>query len=240
MGFIANLISSLSNKAIITYKKQLTPDTYHIRIQAEDLKKVEYIPGHFIRVLVGKDKHLSFDDNIRSYSVWEFDKQTGTIDMAVCVHAKGSGSVWARESKVGEMVSFRFHKSNLKADKTAEHHLFIGDLSALSHLYAIRRELSDTIKIQSIIHGAGIEDFFPDIDNSTPFQYYDFEHDASADIISQIPELIKDFSPDSVVYIAGDSRVCVAVHNYFRKELKWETRRIKAKPFWNPVKKGLE
>nr|WP_197482116.1 SIP domain-containing protein [Polaribacter atrinae] len=43
-----------------------------------------------------------------------------------------------------------------------------------------------------------------------------------------------------MVYIAGDSRVCIALNQYFRKELNWNTKQIKTKPFWNPDKKGLE
>jgi NADPH-dependent ferric siderophore reductase len=43
-----------------------------------------------------------------------------------------------------------------------------------------------------------------------------------------------------MVYIGGDSRICVSLTHYFRKELQWEARQIKTKPFWNPDKKGLE
>ncbi len=43
-----------------------------------------------------------------------------------------------------------------------------------------------------------------------------------------------------MVYIAGDSRVCVALNHYFRKELHWDSKQIKTKPFWNPEKTGLE
>jgi NADPH-dependent ferric siderophore reductase len=43
-----------------------------------------------------------------------------------------------------------------------------------------------------------------------------------------------------MVYIAGDSRVCVALNYYFKNYLNWNTKQIKTKPFWNPEKKGLE
>ncbi|WP_368855182.1 hypothetical protein [Polaribacter sp. 20A6] len=43
-----------------------------------------------------------------------------------------------------------------------------------------------------------------------------------------------------MVYIAGDSRVYVALNHHFRNELNWSTKQIKTKPFWNPDKKGLE
>jgi len=237
MGIIAKLISSILNKATIVYKAQLTPNTYHIRLQGEVLKQANYVPGYFIRIFVGKGKDLAFEDNIRSYSVWQLDKTAGTLDMAISVHSDGSGSAWAKECHVGDEVAFGWHKGNFIVDDTADDYLFIGDLSALGHLYEINRHLPKGKRTQSIIYDAHTADFFPDIDGTRPFTFYNCNGDQ---VLSKVPALISSFSANSITYIGGDSRVCVTIHNYLRRELKWDTRRIKAKPFWNPLKKGLE
>ena len=104
----------------------------------------------------------------------------------------------------------------------------------------MNRSLLNGRPVQSIIYSQDKTDLFADIDNTRPFEFYQLADDAGDRILERIPDLIHDFSLNSVVYIAGDSRVCVKVHNYFRQELKWNVRRIKAKPFWNPLKKGLE
>jgi NADPH-dependent ferric siderophore reductase len=40
--------------------------------------------------------------------------------------------------------------------------------------------------------------------------------------------------------MAGDSRIYVAVTQFLRREWKFESRQVKAKPYWNPEKTGLE
>ncbi|MCG1036691.1 SIP domain-containing protein [Polaribacter sargassicola] len=60
------------------------------------------------------------------------------------------------------------------------------------------------------------------------------------DILKVVKELASKLKGKKMVYIAGDSRVCIALNQYFRKELKWDVKQIKTKPFWNPSKKGLE
>ena len=240
MGIIAKLISSILNKAKISYKAQITPDAYHIQLKGVTIQQADFIPGNFLRVFVGKNKDLAFKDNIRSYSVWKLDKIEETLDLVVCVHSNGPGSAWAMNCAVGDEVAFGWHRSSLAVDNAANNHLFIGDSSALGHLYEMNRSLSNGSRVQSIIYSPHKENLFEDIDNTQPFEFYDFAGNAGDHILKKIPDLIRDFSPNSMVYVAGDSRVCIQVHNYFRKELKWDARRIKAKPFWNPLKKGLE
>jgi len=42
-------------------------------------------------------------------------------------------------------------------------------------------------------------------------------------IIKKVKERVAKMSGKKMVYIAGDSRICVPLIQYFRKELKWET-----------------
>jgi len=241
MGIVSKLITSVLDKAIISYKAQLNPTTYHIQLYGDILKKTNYLPGYFVRIFVGRNRDLAFKDNLRSYSAWKLNRLNGTLDLAICTHAEGPGSFWARACKVGDEVSFTWKKSNLVVDNTADNYLFIGDSSALGHLYEINRNLTKGKRIKSIIYDEMVANLFRDLDGTKPFDYYEFSAErASLRILKLLPGLLSDLSANTIVYVGGDSRVCVALSNHFHKELNWESHRIKTKPFWNPTKTGLE
>ena len=241
MGILTNLIAGFLEKATISFKKPLNATTYHIQLHSESFKKQNYIPGYFVRIFVGRGKDLAFKDNLRSYSPWKLNKLNGTLELAVCIHGGGPGSDWAKECKVGDEVSFTWKKSNLLIDDSASNYLFVGDSSALGHLYDIHRNLSKGKVIRSLIYEETESNLFADLDGSRPFKFHEIANANAATTLPELlPELMTGLSINTIVYVGGDSRVCVALSDYFRKELKWESRRVKTKPFWNPSKTGLE
>ncbi|WP_434036297.1 SIP domain-containing protein [Formosa sp. 4Alg 33] len=121
----------------------------------------------------------------------------------------------------------------------ADSYLMIGDVSALSHLYMLNRHLPEDKQVESIIY-SDLNHVFEDIDGSNPFNFYNLKPNAIADILKLVNDMIPKMKGNRMVYIAGDSRVCVALNSYFKNELQWNTKQIKTKPFWNPDKKGLE
>jgi NADPH-dependent ferric siderophore reductase len=116
----------------------------------------------------------------------------------------------------------------------------IGDLSALAHLYCIKGNLAANKKVESIIYSQDKNDLFADLDGSNPLNFYQLPPNPTAELIRQIQGVIPKMHGKKVVYIGGDSRVCVALTQYFRNELGWSKDQLKVKPFWNPEKKGLE
>ena len=160
--------------------------------------------------------------------------------MAVCIHSEGPGSSWAEECKPGDSVYFTWNKGNFIVDDIADTYIFIGDLSALGHLYEINRNLLKGKRILSLIYNQDKADFFNDIDGKQPFNFYELPENPGKEIISRISELIGTVPGKTMAYIGGDSRVCVTLTQYLRNELHWHRSQIKAKAFWNPEKKGLE
>jgi NADPH-dependent ferric siderophore reductase len=179
-------------------------------------------------------------EKVRSYSVWNIDKENGSIDVAVCTRSEGPGSTWARECKIGDTVHFAWNKGNFVLEDTAETYIFIGDLSALGHLYEISRNLLKGKNILSLIYSQDKADFFIDIDGKQPFNFMELPENPGGEIIAKIAELAKIASGKTIAYIGGDSRVCTTVTHYLRNELKWHHSQIKTKPFWNPDQRGLE
>ncbi|MEQ8807788.1 MAG: SIP domain-containing protein, partial [Imperialibacter sp.] len=73
-----------------------------------------------------------------------------------------------------------------------------------------------------------------------PFTFYEMPPNPVPEIVEEVKKLVPEMKGRTMVYLAGDSRVCVALNQYFRKELHWSAKQVKTKPFWNPTKKGLE
>ncbi len=242
MSLLENILKKVVlDKAIIEKKEQISALVYKIRLKSESIKTAEFTPGYFLRLGIGiGNDTISFKDKVRSYSVWNINKTEGYLDIAIATESKGIGAQWVTNCKEGDSVYFKWKKGNFLVDETATSYLMIGDLSALSHLYILNRNLSKNKQIESLIYSEKATNLFKDIDNSTPFNFYSLEQNATTEILNLVKNIIPKMKGNKMVYIAGDSRVCIALNQYFKKELNWSTKQIKTKPFWNPNKKGLE
>ena len=154
--------------------------------------------------------------------------------------SNGSGAKWVEQRQIGDNVYFSWKKGNFILDESADSYLMIGDLSALSHLYIICRNLSKNKQVESIIYSQHIKELFTDIDGTNPFNFFELPQNPINEIISKVKEIVPKMNGKKIVYIGGDSRICVALNKYFKQELNWNPKQIKTKPFWNPDKKGLE
>ncbi|OHX67700.1 siderophore-interacting protein [Flammeovirga pacifica] len=242
MNFIENILTSVVlDEATILEKNQLSKAAYRIRTQSDKIKNLDFLPGSFLRmgIGIGKDE-LSMKDKVRSYSVWDIDQKAGHMDIAIATHSNGIGSHWIKDCKVGDRVFFKTKKGKFLVDDQAESYLMIGDLSALSHLYMIRRSLPSDKLVKGIVYSQRQEELFDDVDGTSPFDLYELPQNPILPILTKIKEVLPELKGKKMVYIAGDSRLCIELNQFFRKELNWETKFIKTKPFWNPEKKGLE
>ncbi len=242
MKIIENIIKTVVLKeATIEEKNKLSETVYSVRLHSDHIAQADFLPGYFLRLGVGLDKeNISLKDKIRSYSVWDINKSEGYIDLAIATHSNGIGAKWVENCNTGDKVFFKWKKGKFLLDETADSYLMIGDLSALSHLYIINRNLANDKKVESILYSQKINELFADKNGEMPFDFYEMPQNPIKEILTKVKEIVPTMKGKKMVYIAGDSRVCVALNQYFRKVLKWETRQIKTKPFWNPEKKGLE
>ena len=241
MTILKSIIQKILNRAVITEKEKISNAVYRIQIKSESIKNMDFTPGHFIRLAVGiNDDEATKKDMVRSYSIWDMDKKKGTMELAVATHSNGVGAKWAKNCGIGDIIHFKSKKGKFLVDNSADSYLMIGDLSTLSHLYMINRHLSKDKKVESLIYNENIGELYPDIDANSPLSFYELERNHQDAIMALIRNKLPKMSGRKMVYIAGDSRVCVALNQYFRKELNWDPKQIKTKPFWNPEKKGLE
>ena len=242
MSILENILKTVVlEEATIIEKVTLSKSAFRIRLQGDSIRKATFTPGAFLRMAVGIGKEeLSMKDKIRSYSIWDIDKEKGTLDLAIATHSNGVGSQWTKDCKEGDIVYYKWKKGNFTADDSADNYIMIGDLSALSHLYMINRNIGKNKQVTSFIYNSNKSELFSDIDGRVPFNFYELPENPYHEIIVQLKEIIPTLKGKTIAYIAGDSRTCIALNHFFRKELHWDTKRIKTKPFWNPEKKGLE
>lgn len=242
MSLVENLLKKMVlEKAIIDKKEKISNIVYKVRIKSEGIKKQDFQPGYFIRLGIGiGNDELSMKDKVRSYSVWDINKTEGYLDLAISTESHGIGSQWVENCKVGETVYFKWKKGHFLLDNSADSYLMIGDLSALSHLYIINRNLPKSKQVESLIYSQDSNNFFEDINGKKLFKFYQLEENDIDKIFTIVEELVAKMKGNKMVYIAGDSRICVDLNHYFRKILHWNSKQIKIKPFWNPEKKGLE
>ncbi len=240
MSIADNIARSFLNSAQIISKTEIAENVFHLVITGKELMNMPYIPGQHLRVFIGFGMHTSFKEKIRTYSVWKYDRVSGTIDMAVCAHSEGPGSSWIKSLVPGNTIYLSAPKGKFILDTSATEYLFIGDASALAHLYEIRRNLPSSKTIRGIIYAEKNTQVFSDLDGTYPFEFYELPQNP----LQQIKKLIENKSvgntPESLIYIGGDGRICVGLHDYFKNVRGLKSRNIKTKPFWMPGKKGLE
>jgi len=238
------------HKAVITNKEKIAAHTYHLRIQGEGIKNLDYTPGMHMKVRVGMGSDASQYDKVRSYSIWDYDSDKGTLDVAVCTHSEGLGTKWIETVEPGTDFYF-FLKKTLIADDSADNYFFIGDISTLGHFYSVNRSLSKGKKIFSFIYGNDESDLFADLDGTKPFDFYvrpaDKVSPAPIDFLQEkICAVFAGQSPENgrtnneqhnyIVYLGGDARVCAALPPYFMQKFGLKPEQIKMKSFWNPYK----
>ncbi|SDS99235.1 SIP domain-containing protein [Winogradskyella sediminis] len=242
MSLLENILKTVVlEQATIIEKMVLSKGTYGLRLQNDSIIKTHFTPGSFLRIAIGiGNEKLSMKDKIRSYSVWDIDKTEGIIDVAIATHSNGVGAEWVKNCKEGDTVYYKWKKGNFIADDSADSYIMVGDLSALSHLYMINRNIGNNKQIESLIYNADKAELFSDTDGSYPLNFFELPENPYQEIIAKLKTITPTLKGKTMAYIAGDSRTCLALYHFFRKELGWDTKRIKTKPFWNPEKKGLE
>jgi len=240
MGILNSIINILSNKGTIIYKQQITPATWHLKLKVNGTDFKNYIPGQHLRVLVGRNNNAALSDMVRTYSVWNYDEAREIADLAVCTFSGGSGARWIIDAAIGDTLLYGGPKGKFTIDTAADNYLLLGDVSALAHLYELRRNAGPNKNITGIICTNSREHVFPDLNTTTtPFGYL---QNSSNILESVIAEIVWNNIPkeNTLVYIAGETSFCTGLNNYFRKVQDWNPKQVKTKPFWHPDKKGLE
>ena len=211
--------------------KQINKHIFHLKIQSSDFEKMEYIPGFTLNIFLG-DYTIFPDLETRKYSIWNYEPIHQIIDVAICTFSKGKGANWVRTLKNDDIIYFEPPKGKLLADDSADYYYLIGDVTSLSHLYEINRNLSLHKKVFSFIYAYNQRDIFPDLDGSFPFDHYIINPLVPEVVKQKISVLKPQIDGNGMAYILGEPKTVVVLCDYFKNEKNWDTKKLKAKPFW--------
>lgn len=240
MGIIDKLAKSIATRAKAVEKTKVAEHTLKLSIKLEKANAFSYRPQDFLRIFVGADTQGPLRDRVRSYSIWNFDDQTQIIDLAVCTFSDGPGAQWIKNVKIGDDVYFMKHPSNLIVPDDAADAVMIGDITALGHLYGLRRFYRNPDRVTGMIVGQNPADFFSDIDGKLPFTFITAPSQPYHTIIPAIEEALPRPSNSTTIYVAGDGEMCQLLFKHLKNQLGWSGKQVRVKPFWMHGKKGLE
>lgn len=225
-------------KGTLLSKQQITPHTWHLRIQLAASKPLSYTPGQHIRVFIGYGHATAFRDMVRTYSIWHYAPNQQIIDIAVCTFSEGPGAQWVRSVNVGQDIYFRGPEGKFTVDTSADFYILIGDTSSFAHFYELNRNLPGKM-VHAILYAQDTDDHFPDLDGQYPLPLTTLPQNPAPQLIQSIENILKATTGEGIVYLGGDGRTCVTLNRHLRQR-GWGNRQIKTKPFWTPGKKGLE
>lgn len=226
-----NQKDSIIQSGTVLENKQIATHTFHLKIQSDDFSKMQYVAGFTVDIFLGNPFYDSNCEN-RKYSFWNYEPVYHIADFAICTFSNGKGAEWIQKLQQGDSIYFKPPRGKLLADNNAENYLLIGDITSLSHLYEINRNLAVSKTIFSFIYAEQQADFFADIDNSFPFNHYIIKpvpsHILVDKIISNLPENLN----DTIAYIFGHPEICITLHNYLKNERNIHLQNLRTKPFW--------
>jgi len=224
---------------MVISKTKAAAHTYRLTIQPLGHQPFSYRPQDFLRILVDDDPHAPLRDRVRSYSIWNFDARTQCLDLAVCTFSDGPGARWIESARAGDDVYFMKHASNLAIQHDDADAVMIGDISALGHLYGLRRFFRYRDRVTGLIFGHDQADFFPDVDGETPFRFMAGGPHSRQAVLSAAEAALPRHAGKTAVYVAGGGEMCQLLYKHL-KNSGWSGKQLKVKPFWIKGKRGLE
>lgn len=232
----------LTYDAVVEEKREIAENVYHLRLKGMFLKQMSYQIGQHLHVLV--QPHIEggiLETSVnRSYSIWNHDRERGELDLAISNLGSGPGAKWITTINRGDTIFFTKPTGRfVLGGNEFKHHFFIGDISALSHLYFMKRNLPESKSYTGVIYGVNSRSYFPDIDGEYPFEFIKKEDKMLSVIEQKIALLPPQELELTMIYIGGDGDVCISLNKLLKEMYGLSKKNLNIKPFWRKGKKGL-
>lgn len=231
MGLLDSLAKQVLKRATITRVVPIARHTFHLTLQGPDLADLNYTPGQTLNVffdLSGPEAAL----RKRTYSIWQYDAEALTLELAVCTFSNGPGARWAQHCRPGDEVYFNGPGGKFVLDSTASSYCLLGDVATLSHLYALRRQIPPNRPVFSLVHVQSQDDYFPDLDGSYPLHFTVADRLSAPEVLTEVAAQGLRSAAGCLFYIGGSQALCVETHQLLRKQWHVPTAQLQAKPFW--------
>jgi NADPH-dependent ferric siderophore reductase len=231
MSIFTSLARQVTQQATILRAERIAAHAYRITLTGAVFQNWTYTPGQTLNVFFGL---AATDASLRkrTYSVWGYNPERHELELAVCTFSDGPGARWAAQCQPDDTVHFYGPGGKFLLDSTAPAHVFLGDVSCLSHFYSLRRQLPPEVPVISVIHARHGEDVFADLDGRLPLHVEVADSFSAAQYLQAAEAQGLRHLPHAQVYWGGYASTCVAGHRLLQHEWHWPTACLKAKPFW--------
>jgi len=229
MSILNSLAQQMLQAATITAVRRVARHTYQITLASPALALPTYVPGQTLNVffdLSGPTAAL----RKRTYSIWHHDPAGPSVELAVCTFSDGPGARWAARCQPGDVVHFHGPGGKFVLDTTAPAYALFGDISCLSHLYALRRHLPAGAPVVSVVHAPHADDCFPDLDGTFPLDFVVADTLSAAEYVAAAEARGRQLARE-LVYWGGPQATCVTGHRLLQQR-QWPAALLKTKPFW--------
>lgn len=232
MEFLNSLAKHLMQQATLTAVQRVAAHTYHLTLAGPALTDWAYQPGQTLNVFFGLNAAGEAASlRKRTYSVWDYDAATASLELAVCTFSDGPGARWAAHCRPGDSIHFYGPGGKFLLDPSAAAHAFLGDISCLSHFYSLRRQVPAGVPVVSVIHARHADDCFPDLDGSFPLNFLVADTLTAAQYLAAAEQDLRN-TPQALIYWGGPQATCVAGHRLLQRDWQWPGHLLKTKPFW--------
>lgn len=123
---------------VIASVEDVTPHMRRIGLTGPSLDGFEYLPGQDLAVAVLRDDGTMVR---RRYTIRQFDRNRGLLEVEVVMHGDGPGIHWAQAARPGLAVDAIGPRGKITLAPSAQWHLFAGDATALPGSFAMMEAL---------------------------------------------------------------------------------------------------
>jgi NADPH-dependent ferric siderophore reductase len=234
--------------ANISEIENLTPNMRRIRFSGPRLHELKWTPGQHVRLQVAglAESLLRLHPHgaLRTYSIYDADRDAGTLDIVMLDHGGEPQVVtparrWAEDAAIGDSVQFTRPQGNLVIRHDAPYHVFAGEETASVAFAAMLRSLDSTAEVHGVIEATTDADHLPLARPLTCVERNEGSAANSATLADGLRSLKLPEHP-GIAYLAGEARTIQTLRKILITERGWDRRDIRTKPFWTPGRTGLE
>lgn len=232
---ILNAIGSrFTNTGRIADVHEASANFRFIEIEAEAFLGMNLRPGDKVQINTG-------DWNMRTYTPFSLNPESGHLGILAFLHGKGPGSDWAATLKVGDTCQIFGPRQSLKIPESTDQFVLFGDETAIALATTMRRhmkynrpskllfEATDPDEIDSITNDLGLTDVEIFAKNSTG--------GVSEDALKAVLNSVR--GTTSQVILAGRAQSIQQLRSRL-KDVGFPMSQVTAKVYWSDGKVGLD
>jgi NADPH-dependent ferric siderophore reductase len=246
--FVNTLRDAVFLTGTVSEIEELTPRLRRIRLSSQRLKGLTWTPGQHIRLqvagLVESALRLHPHDALRTYSIYDADPHTGSLDIVMLDHP-GVPEVdtparhWANAVAIGSHAQITRPQGNFVVRGGAAYHVFVGEETASVAFAAMLRSLPADSDVYGVVEGAAGSDQLP-LARSLTQVLRGAAPAVNSPVLAEALRGLRLPDHPGVAYLAGEAKTVQTLKKILITERGWDRRDIRTKPFWTPGRAGME